>query len=121
ARFARMGGLLGLGAHGEVPGLGTHWEMQAYAMGGMTPLEVLRSATIDGARAIGRDADFGSLEPGKYADLVILDRNPLDGIANTLSIRQVMKNGRLYESDTLDEIWPRKRAMPPFWFSKPRG
>lgn len=121
ARFTHMGGLLGLGAHGEVPGLGTHWEMQAYAMGGMTPLEVLRAVTIDGARAIGRDADFGSLEPGKYADLVILDRNPLDGIANTLSIRQVMKNGRLYESDTLDEIWPRKRAMPPFWFSKPRG
>lgn len=119
ARFVRSGGLLGVGAHGEVPGLGTHWEMQAYAMGGMTPMEVLRAATIGGAKAIGRDADFGSIEPGKYADLVILDRNPLDDIANTLSIRQVMKNGRLYDGNNLDEIWPRQQPMAPFWFSKP--
>lgn len=117
ARFIRMGGLLGVGAHGEVPGLGTHWEMQAYAMGGMTPMEVLRAATISGAKAIGRDADFGSIEPGKYADLVILDRNPLDDIANTLSIRQVMKNGRLYDGEGLAEVWPRQQPMAPFWFS----
>jgi len=118
-RFVDLGGLLGVGAHGEVPGLGTHWEMQAYAMGGMTPMQVLRAATLGGAEAIGRDADFGSIEPGKYADLVILNKNPLDDIANTLAIRQVMKNGRLYDGGTLDELWPRQRPMPSFWFSEP--
>lgn len=119
SRFQRLGGLLGVGAHGEVPGLGTHWEMQAYAMGGMTPMKILHAATIGGARTIGREQDFGSIEPGKYADLVILNRNPLDDIANSLSIRQVMKNGRLYDGDTLDEIWPEPRPMTSFWFSKP--
>jgi len=117
ARFQREGGLLAVGAHGEVPGLGTHWEMQAYAMGGMSPAEVLQAATIGGARTIGRDGEFGSLEAGKYADLVILDRNPLVNIANTLAIAQVMKNGRLYDGATLDEIWPRQRVMAPFWFT----
>lgn len=116
AKIARAGGLLGVGSHGEMPGLGMHWEMQAYASGGMTPMEVLRAATIGSAETIGRQAEFGSLETGKYADLVVLDRNPLEDIANTLSIRQVMKNGRLYDADTLDEIWPRSRPLPEPWF-----
>ncbi len=116
ARFQRMGGLLAVGAHGEVPGLGTHWEMEAYAMGGMKPMEVLKAATIDGAKAIGRDVEFGSIEPGKYADLVILDRNPLEDIRNSRSIREVMKNGRLYDGDTLSELWPREQSMEQFWF-----
>jgi hypothetical protein len=117
ARFQRLGGVLGIGAHGEVPGLGTHWEMQAHAMGGMTPMAVLHAATIQGATTIGHDAEFGSIEAGKYADLVILDRNPLEDIRNTLAIRQVMKNGRLYDGDTLAELWPRQRPMAPFWFT----
>ncbi len=121
ARFQRMGGLLGVGAHGEVPGLGTHWEMQAYARGGMTPMEVLHAATIGGARTIARDTEFGSIEPGKYADLVILDKNPLEDIRNALAIRWVMKNGRLYDGNTLDEIWPRQKPMEPFWFSREAG
>lgn len=116
ARVARAGGVLGVGSHGEMPGLGFHWEMQAYAAGGMTPMEVLRAATISSAETIGRQAEFGSLEAGKYADLIILDKNPLEDIANTLSIRLVMKNGRLYDADALDEVWPRQRPLPPLWF-----
>jgi len=57
-----------------------------------------------------------SIEVGKLADLQVLDRNPLDDILNTLTIRYVMKNGRLYEGDTLKEIWPRVRDAPGLWW-----
>jgi imidazolonepropionase-like amidohydrolase len=82
----------------------------------MTPAEVLHAATIGSAETIGRQEEMGSLEPGKFADLVILDRNPLDKIENTLAIAQVMKNGRLYDGNTLDEIWPRQKKLEPLWF-----
>jgi len=120
ASVQRAGGLLGVGSHGEVPGYGVHWEMQAYAAGGMKPLEVLRAATIGSAETIGRQEEIGSLEPGKFADLVILERNPLEDIRNTLAIAQVMKNGRLYDAATLDEIWPEQKKLAPQWFSRER-
>jgi hypothetical protein len=53
---------------------------------------------------------------GKLADLQVLDRNPLADIRNTNSIRYVMKNGRLYDGNTLDEVWPRVRALPRQWW-----
>jgi cytosine/adenosine deaminase-related metal-dependent hydrolase len=90
--------------------------MQAHALGGMTAAEILHAATLGGARTIGRDAEFGSLTPGKYADLVILDRDPLEDIGNAMSIVQVMKNGRLYDATNLDEIWPRQKSGPQPWF-----
>jgi cytosine/adenosine deaminase-related metal-dependent hydrolase len=68
-----------------------------------------------GATAIGHAHDFGSLEVGKLADLQILDKNPLDDIHNTTSIRYVMKNGRLYQTDDLTEIWPRQKPLPSFY------
>lgn len=116
AKIQRAGGLVAVGSHGEIPGLGFHLEMQALAAGGMTPMEVLHAATIGGSKTIGRDSEFGSLEPGKFADLLILDKNPLTYIMNTLSIEDVMKNGRLYDANTLDEIWPRQQKLPPLWF-----
>jgi len=79
---------------------------------------VLRAATIDSAEQIGRAAYIGSLEPGKYADLLILSKNPLVDIRNTREIAQVMKNGRLYDAGTLDEVWPRQRALPRLWFQQ---
>ncbi len=121
AKVQRAGGLLGVGSHGEVPGFGIHWEMQAYAAGGMTPHEVLQAATMGSAETIGRQDEIGSLVPGKYADLVILDKNPLDDIRNTLAIVQVMKNGRLYDANTLDEVYPRARPLAPQWFSGERA
>ena len=86
------------------------------ASGGMTPLEVLRCATVNGSRIVGRPEDIGSLEPGKLADLVILDKNPLEDIHNTNSVRWVMKNGELFEGDTLDQVWPQQKKLEPLWF-----
>lgn len=120
ARVQRRGGLVGIGSHGENPGLGFHWEMQAHVMGGMTPAEALHAGTIGSAAAIGRAADLGSLEPGKLADIVILDRNPLENIANALSIRAVMLGGRLRDGATMDEIWPQRRPVPRRWYCDDR-
>ena len=111
ARIVAKGGRLGIGAHGDIPGLGTHYEMWLHALGGVPNQEILRSATIVGATAIGHSRDFGSLEPGKLADLQVLDRNPLENIHFTTSIRYVMKNGRMYHADDLTEVWPRNLAL----------
>ena len=116
ASIQRAGGLVGVGAHGELQGLGYHWEMWAYAMGGMTPAEILRAATIDGAKIIGIAEDLGSIAPGKLADMVILNANPLDDIKNTNTVSQVMKNGALYDGDTLTQTWPVRKEMAPFWW-----
>ena len=90
--------------------------MWGLAMGGMKPVEILRAATIDGAKIIGVAQDLGSIEPGKLADLVVLDANPLDDIKNTNTITHVMKNGELFEGDTLTQIWPVKKELTPFWW-----
>jgi imidazolonepropionase-like amidohydrolase len=84
----------------------------------MTPAEALHAATIAGARGLGYDQDLGSLEPGKLADLVVLRANPLDDIRHTATIRYVMKNGVLYDGDTLDEVWPAVKPFGPnYWWS----
>ncbi len=116
AAVLRAGGNVGMGCHGQLDGLGCHWELWALTGGGMTPREALRVGTMDGAYGIGMDKDLGSLEPGKLADLIVLDANPLEDIHNTEKIHYVMKNGRLYEGATLDEVWPRKRALPEMWW-----
>lgn len=116
AKVQRAGGLIGIGAHSELQGLGYHWEMWAFEMGGMTPVEVLRAATIDGAAIVGINEDLGSIEVGKLADMVILKANPLENIRNTEDIDRVIQNGRLYDGDTLDQIWPDTTPLAPYWW-----
>jgi len=116
AKLVRMGGLVGVGSHGQLQGLGYHWEMWMLASGGMTPLEMLRCATVNGAKIVGRPQEIGSIEPGKLADLVILDKSPLDDIHNTNTIHWVMKNGELFEGDTLNQVWPEQKRLEPLWF-----
>lgn len=117
AKILRAGGRVGVGSHGQLQGLGYHWELQALAEGGFTPVELLRIATLGSAEIIGRASELGSLEAGKFADLLVLERDPRADIKHTLSIQQVMKNGRLYDSNTLDELWPRQRPLPALWFA----
>ncbi len=108
-----------LGAHGQMQGLAAHWELWSFVQGGMTPLQAIRAATLDGAYYLGMDGDLGSLEPGKLADLIVLEANPLEDIRNTDHIRFVMLNGRLYDASTMDEIAPTPREREPFWFERP--
>ena len=110
------GGRVGLGGHGQLQGLGVHWELWTIASGGMKPMDALRVGTIYGAESIGLAKQLGSVEAGKLADFIVLDANPLDDIKNTNTIRYVVKNGRVYEGNTLNEVWPRQRPMPKQWW-----
>jgi hypothetical protein len=116
AKLERAGGLVGVGSHGQIQGIGYHWEVWMLASGGMTPLEALKCATVNGSKIVGRPDEIGTLEPGKFADLVIFDKNPLDDIHNTNTIHWVMKNGELFEGDTLNQVWPEQKKLEPLWF-----
>ncbi len=115
AQIVRNGGIVGAGSHSEFEGVAMHWEMELLASA-LTPHEVLRIATLGSSTMIGRGRQMGSIEPGKYADLLVLTRNPLENVRHARAIEFVMKNGRLYDGNTLDEVWPRQKPLPPLWF-----
>ena len=105
---------LNMGAHGQLQGLGAHWETWMLASGGLSNHEALKAATINGANYIGAGQDIGSLEVGKLADLIVLDKNPLEFIENTKTIEHVMINGRLYDTNTLNEVGNNPKPALPF-------
>lgn len=115
-RLDDAGVLINVGSHGQSAGIAMHWEMQLLAEGGMAPMRILRAATINGARTWGLDHQLGSIEPGKLADLIVLDRDPLLDIKNTNSVRYTMVNGRLYDAETIDEIGNRSKPRSKFFW-----
>ena len=117
ARIVAAGGKVALGSNGKLQGLGLHWEMWLLAKGGMPNHDILRAATVFGADAIGVGSQLGSIEVGKLADLQVLDRNPLTDIRNSNSVKYVMKNGRLYDATTLDQIAPTAKKMNTLWWT----
>jgi hypothetical protein len=105
ADIVRAGGFGALGEHGEQPGIGTHWELWTYAEA-LTPLEAITVGTLHGAYFVGLDHETGSITPGKLADLLVLNSDPLADIRNTIDIQYVMKAGRLYDDESLTVVWP---------------
>jgi imidazolonepropionase-like amidohydrolase len=120
-QIADGGTKVNLGSHGQLQGLGAHWELWMLTQGGMTPIQAIRCATMNGASYLGMDKEIGSLELGKLADLIVLNANPLDDIRNSEKIKYVMVNGRLYDADSMNEIGNREKPRLPFWWQLNRG
>ncbi len=120
-QIADGGTKVNLGSHGQLQGLGAHWELWMLAQGGMSPLQAIRCATINGASYLGMDKEIGSLENGKLADLVVLNDNPLVDIRNSEKIKYVMANGRLFDADSMNEIGNREKPRLRFWWQLNRG
>jgi imidazolonepropionase-like amidohydrolase/Tol biopolymer transport system component len=118
--ISKAGGKVCVGGHGELQGLSFHWQLWSLQSGGMSDLDALRAATLNGAEAMGLAQDLGSIEPGKLADLVILSKDPLQDIHNSTSIRYVMKNGELFDGGTLNQVWPAEKIAGPFWWWRDR-
>ena len=114
--LAEKGVKVNLGAHGQLQGLGAHWELWSFVQGGMSNHEALKVATINGAQYIGMDKDIGSLKEGKLADLIIMEKNPLNDIRNSETITHTMINGRLYETDTMNEIGNEPKEREAFYW-----
>ncbi|MCJ7420760.1 amidohydrolase family protein [Sphingomicrobium astaxanthinifaciens] len=120
AQLEALGVLTNIGAHGQREGLGAHWEIWSFALGGMSNHDALRSATIYPARTLGLASDLGSIEPGKLADLVILEANPLVDIRQSASVAMVMQDGKLYDRD-LQVVAGGSGGLDPFWFQTDAG
>ena len=107
-----------MGAHGQMMGLGAHWEMELFTQGGFTNYDAIEIATINGFAHHGLDHILGSIEVGKLADMVIMTEDPLDDIRNTRSIEYVMKNGVLYSGKDASQVYPTPTLAPKLYFKE---
>ncbi len=116
ANLDKAGVLVNTGAHGQREGLGLHWEIWMLVQGGLSPHEALRCATLHGAQSLGMDRFIGTLEPGKLADVAVIDGNPLQDIRKSENVAWTMVNGRLYDAATLNETGSRERKRTKYWW-----
>ncbi|WP_137224088.1 amidohydrolase family protein [Shewanella sp. MEBiC00475] len=107
-----------IGAHGQREGLAAHWEMWMFAQGGMSNMEVLKTATINPATTFGMDHQLGSIKVGKLADLIVIDGDPLTDIRSTDKVTYTMVNGKLFNSETMNLLNGDKHKRKPFFFEK---
>ena len=112
AELHRRGVNVEIGAHGQLQGLGAHWETWMFAQGGMTPHEALRCASFGGARALCLDHELGSIRAGRLADLIVIDGDPRADIRGSENIRWTMVNGRLFDARTLAQLAPNPAPAP---------
>ncbi len=103
-KLADQGVKICVGGHGQLQGLGYLWEMWNLSQGGMTNEQVLKASTIHGAEYIGMGAHLGSIEKGKLADFIVLDKDPLLDIHNINSVIYTIANGRMYDTETMNEM-----------------
>ena len=113
--LVEAGGLAGVGSHGQLQGLGYHWELWSMHAGGISNHDMLKVATLLGAEALGLSNDLGSIAKGKIADLVVLEKNPLENIRHSNTVSLVVKNGFVYEAETLDKVYPTKEKQEYPW------
>lgn len=107
-----------IGAHGQREGLAAHWEMWMFAQGGMSNMEVLKTATINPATTFGMEQQLGSIKEGKLADLIVIDGDPLADIRVTDRVTHTMVNGKLFDAETMNELNGDKAQRKPFFFEK---
>ena len=125
------GGLVQAGGHGQLNGICTHWELWSFVQGGMTPMESLRCGTILGAKYVGLDGDIGSIESGKLADIIVMEKeaDPTTDIRDTERIHYVVANGRIFDARRMVELGSKEPPKDFYWshighgmsFSVPRG
>ena len=116
-QYAKAGGkVISATDAGFMPGLSMHYEMQMLADIGLSPMTIIQGATLWPAEAVGKAKDLGSVEPGKLADILVVEGNPLDDIGTTKSIRMVIKEGQILDT-TYDPLFvnplPRPSAAAP--------
>lgn len=112
-------GIISVGGHGNpLPGIGTHWETW-FMTKGMSNYQALQSITINGAKKLSLQKEIGSIEKGKLADLVVLEKNPLENIFNTINIQYVIQNGNIYQAETMRQIFPDNKKLKSWGYNSP--
>jgi Tol biopolymer transport system component/imidazolonepropionase-like amidohydrolase len=110
-----------VGAHGQREGLAAHWELWNFVQGGMSAHEALRAGTLHGARYLGMDRDLGSIEPGKLADLAVIEGDVLADIRHSEKVRYTLVGGRVYDAGTMEEIGAGAKRRQPFFWERESG
>jgi Tol biopolymer transport system component/imidazolonepropionase-like amidohydrolase len=118
--LSKAGVSVNLGAHGQLQGLGAHWELWMLQMGFKNNYQTLKAASLNGAKYLGMDEQIGSIKIGKLADLIVFEKNPLDDIRNTESLKYTIINGFMYNSSDLKLLnGPGPSKPNPFYWEFP--